>query len=110
MLSRSVLIAIIVLSLQNSLAADYYEKGCQNFIRKKYDIAREMFLKEIELNGSGDAYYFLGEIEKNEGNMEKAEEYYRESLLKNIDKFIYYDLNVMSKKRLATTGCIDEKP
>lgn len=102
-LTRGILCAAGLLIINGSVFANYYEKGCQNYIRKKYDIAREMFLKEVEINGSGNAYYFLGEIEKNKGNLEKAEEYFRESISKNTEnkylKLAYWNLIVLVEQR-----------
>ncbi len=82
--------------------AGYFEEGCKFFTYKKYDLAREMFLKDIEAKDNGNSYYFLGEIEKNENNFEKAVEYYRLSISKNINqkykKLAYWNLIVIEEQ------------
>ena len=65
---------LIFLITGPSAWAGYYEEGCKFFTYKKYDHAREMFLKDIEATDRGNSYYYLGEIEKNEINFEKAAE------------------------------------
>jgi tetratricopeptide (TPR) repeat protein len=73
------------------LFAGYYEQGTRYYVFKKYDKAREMFLKAVEASDDGNSYYFLGEIEKNEGNFEKALEYYRSAVEGRIQRK-YLDL------------------
>lgn len=81
-------IPIIVLALTLSLvlqlygAAGFYEQGRRFYIRKQYDKAKEMFLKAAETGSSGNAYYFLGEIEKTQGNYLEAEKYYKTAITK----------------------------
>jgi tetratricopeptide (TPR) repeat protein len=78
-----ILTAFIVLIFASSpVWAGYYDMGRSYYTYKKYDKAKEMFLKAAEKNDLGDAYYFLGEIEKLEGNYREAEEYYRTAISK----------------------------
>ena len=64
------------------LFAGYYEQGRSLYTHKKYDQAKEMFLKAAESGDLGNAYYFLGEIEKIRGNYHEAEEYYKTAITK----------------------------
>jgi tetratricopeptide (TPR) repeat protein len=64
------------------LFADYYEQGRHYYIRKNYTKAKEMFLKAADPGGSGNAYYFLGEIERLQGNYREAEDYYKTAITK----------------------------
>jgi tetratricopeptide (TPR) repeat protein len=65
-----------------TLYAGYYEEGRRYYIKKNYEKAREMFLKAADPGGSGDAYYFLGEIEKQQKNYLDAEKYYKTAITK----------------------------
>jgi tetratricopeptide (TPR) repeat protein len=62
------------------LYAGFYEQGRSFYAKKNYERAREMFLKAAESGGSGDAYYFLGEIEKIKTNYQQAGEYYKSAI------------------------------
>jgi tetratricopeptide (TPR) repeat protein len=67
---------MIILVSAGPLLAGYYEQGRSFFVYKKYDKAKEMFLKATEKREHGDALYFLGEIEKIQGNFKTAEDYF----------------------------------
>ncbi len=69
---KNIIIISLFLSISSNLYAGYYEEGCKYFSNKKYDKAREMFLKSIEISNDGNSYYFMGEMEKNEGNFDQA--------------------------------------
>lgn len=69
-----------MLFLSTALFAGYYEQGRGFYIKKNYDRAHEMFLKAAESGGPGDAYYFLGEIERIRSNYSEAEKYYRAAI------------------------------
>lgn len=71
----SIAFALAIFSAPGPLFADYYGQGRQYYMRKNYTKAKEMFLKAADPGGSGNAYYFLGEIEKLQGNYKEAEEY-----------------------------------
>lgn len=71
---------VAVICSASSLLAGYYEQGRKLYTRKKYDQAKEMFLKAAETNDLGNAYYFLGEIEKIRNNYHQAEEYYKTAI------------------------------
>ena len=102
-IKKAILIFITGLSLESGLFAGYFEKGCKNYTYKKYDVAKEMFLKDIEIRDNGNAYYFLGEIEKIEGNFQQAKEYYKESITKRISKkylkLAYWNMIVIEEQR-----------
>jgi len=102
-LLRLSLIIMILISFISILFAGYYNEGCKYYISKKYDLAKEMFLKSIEISDYGNAFYFLGEIAKNEGNFDKAEEYFIISTTKKISKkylkLSYWNLIVLKEQK-----------
>ncbi len=67
---------------QQPLAAGFYEQGRKLYIRKQYEKSKEMFQKAAEAGESGNAYYFLGEIEKTQGNYLEAEKNYKIAITK----------------------------
>jgi tetratricopeptide (TPR) repeat protein len=71
---------ILALAVPQIAVAGYFEEGKTYYIYKKYDKAREMFLKRVEQGDHGDSYYFLGEIEKMQGNYAAAEEHFRKAI------------------------------
>ncbi len=75
---------ILMLALCTPLySQSYHSMGRSAYVYKNYDKAREMFLKDIELNDRGDSYYFLGEIEKNEKNYDLAMTYFQGAIERN---------------------------
>ena len=72
-------IILFLILIATSAFAGYHEQGRAFYSYKKYDKAKEAFLKEIEIKKHGDSYYFLGEIEKMRGNFKEAEEYFTEA-------------------------------
>ncbi|RPI97806.1 MAG: hypothetical protein EHM32_00760, partial [Spirochaetales bacterium] len=59
---------LFIMSLAVDVHAGYFEQGSRYYVYRNYARAREMFLKAVEASNDGNAYYFLGEIEKNEKN------------------------------------------
>lgn len=107
-MKRSSFFTIIILVssflfINTVLHGGYYEEGCKYFSSKKYDKAREMFEKSIEISDDGNSYYFMGEMEKNEGNFDKAEEYYRTAVTKRMTgkykKLAYWNLIVFQEQK-----------
>jgi tetratricopeptide (TPR) repeat protein len=100
---RNILIILLFLFISGKLYAGYYDEGCKYFSNKKYEKAREMFLKSIEVSDDGNSYYFMGEMEKNEGNYDKAEEYYKISVTKNMTgkykKLAYWNIIVFEEQK-----------
>ncbi len=99
-----VLIAAMVPSLHASALAGYFESGTAYYVHRNYAKAREMFLKAVEEKKSdGNAYYFLGEIEKNERNYDKAAEYYRAATRGRISqkyhKLAYWNIIVLLEQK-----------
>ena len=97
-------VALFILFISSSaLYAGYHEEGKKYYMRKQYDQAREMFLKSIQATDYGDSYYFLGEIEKNAGNYEPAEKYFRAALLKKTtDKYkknAFWNIIILTQQR-----------
>ncbi len=70
---------------------------------RNYEKAREMFLKDAETRNHGDAYYFLGEIEKKEGDLEKSAEYFSKALdlpmTKKYRKLAYWNIIVLLEEK-----------
>lgn len=99
----SFIILLLCIFINSNALAGYYEDACKNFNFKKYNEARELFLKDIEINDNGNSYYFLGQIEQAEGNLEKAEEYYNLCITKNIikkyKKMAYWDLIILQEQQ-----------
>lgn len=96
-------VAACIFYLGSNLQASYYERGRTYYVYKNYEKAREMFLKEVEAHDNGDAYYFLGEIEKIEGNYGLAQEYYQKAIEKKISKkylrLAYWNLIVLNERQ-----------
>ncbi len=79
---KKILLSLAIVFFYLPLFADYYERGQGYYMYKNYDKAREMFLQAGEKENNGNAYYFLGEIEKLEGRYREAEEYYKLAITK----------------------------
>jgi tetratricopeptide (TPR) repeat protein len=69
----------LLLFAASAAYAGYHEQGRAFYAYKKYDKAKEAFLKDVEIKKHGDSYYFLGEIEKMRGNYKEADEYFTEA-------------------------------
>lgn len=99
----TITVAACIFYLGSNLHASYYERGRTYYVYKNYEKAREMFLKEVEAHDNGDAYYFLGEIEKIEGNYNLAQEYYQKAIEKKISKkylrLAYWNLIVLNERQ-----------
>ncbi|HNV48389.1 MAG TPA: tetratricopeptide repeat protein [Spirochaetota bacterium] len=106
MITRTAFAVIIALILfgfaARPLSASYYSKGCGYYSAKKYDKAREMLQKAVEESpDNGNAYFFLGEVEKLTGNYHRARECYQTALgKKNLNpkyrKLAHWNLSVLS--------------
>lgn len=98
-----VLMVLLVLCAAGEVrGAGYFEQGKTYYVYKKYDKAKEMFLKAVENYEHGDSYYFLGEIEKLQENYKQAMEYYQKAaILKNTTgkykKNAYWNLVVIAE-------------
>lgn len=105
MKTRTIILLIaFTLLTAGQLQARYYEQGRRHYSRKEYDKAREMFLKAAESEGSGNAHYFLGEIEKIRGNYREAEEHFTTAISRpNISRQYlinsYWSALVMAEQR-----------
>ncbi|MBN2403783.1 MAG: tetratricopeptide repeat protein [Spirochaetes bacterium] len=100
---KNIIIILLFLLITDKAYPGYYEDGIKYFSSKNYEKAKEMFLKSTEASDNGNSYYFLGEIEKNEGNFDKAEEYYKLSVNKIIiakyRKLAYWNLIVIEEQK-----------
>ena len=94
---------LLIHLISSNLFANYYDQGCRYYSYKKYDKAKEMFLKHIEIVEDGNSYYFLGEMEKIEGNFDKAQEYYKSAVSKPMigkyKKLAYWNLIVIEEQK-----------
>ncbi|MDA3901232.1 MAG: tetratricopeptide repeat protein [Spirochaetes bacterium] len=95
------LLILLVSSFQ--LTASDYSTGVRLFMRKDPDKAREHFLAAIESDPTnGNAYYYLGEIEKNKRNYPSAIEYYIQALDNRLSnkyqKLTYWNLVILAEQ------------
>ena len=103
-MKKTLLTLIILFLLQEILfSSQYHHIGRNAYVYRNYAKARENFLKDIEISGSGDSYYFLGEIEKNEKNYDLAIQYFAAAVSKNTSrKFLinsYWNLIILYEEK-----------
>ncbi|MBN1532514.1 MAG: tetratricopeptide repeat protein [Spirochaetes bacterium] len=94
---------IISWTLATAAHADYYKDGIRFYVRKNYGKAREYLLKAVEQKEYGNAYYFLGEIERNASNFTDAERYYElavssKSISRGYLKNAYWNLMAFAER------------
>ncbi len=78
---KILIVSLFILIPFAASATQYFNEGMRYYSSKNYTKAREALLKEVVANSSnGTAYYFLGEIEKNEGKFSESENYYRKAV------------------------------
>lgn len=75
-----IVLLVIIICATSIYANNYYEAGCRYYVHKNWQKAKENFLKDIEITGRGDSFYFVGEIEKNNGNLDAASEYFEKAI------------------------------
>lgn len=84
-------------------SSQYHYIGRNAYVYRNYAKARENFLKDIEISGSGDSYYFLGEIEKIEKNYDLSIQYFTAAVSKNTTrKFLinsYWNLIILYEEK-----------
>ncbi len=101
---------LLIMLLTLDAQAGYYEQGSRYYVYRNYVKAREMFQKAVETSNDGNAYYFLGEIEKNEKNFEKAVEYYQLAVKGRINrkyyKLAYWNVIVLTEQTGDYTGMV----
>ncbi len=94
---------LVILLVPMMLMAGYFDSGCRYYMYRNYEKARKMFLKDIDVRDHGDAYYFLGEIEKKEGNLDEAEEYFSKALerpmTRKYKKLAYWNIIVLLEEK-----------
>ncbi len=73
--------ALLVMLAAADLHASYYNQGRSYFVKKQYDKAKEMFLKAGE-TGNGNAYYQIGELEKERRDYDEAMKYFKLAISK----------------------------
>jgi tetratricopeptide (TPR) repeat protein len=93
---------LFIMSLAVDVHAGYFEQGSRYYVYRNYAKAREMFLKAVEVSNDGNAYYFLGEIEKNEKHFDRAVEYYQLAVRGRINrkyyKLAYWNVIVLTEQ------------
>ncbi len=77
-------IAPVIMCASLAVAANYYEAGCRYYVHKNWEKAKENFLKDIESTDRGDSYYFIGEIEKNRGNLDTALDFFEKAIARKM--------------------------
>jgi tetratricopeptide (TPR) repeat protein len=87
-----------------AFAGRNYDIGIRYYSAKNYDKAREALLKEVvEVPSNGNAYYFLGEVEKAAGRFSDSENYYRKAVQTQIQRkylsLAYWNLLVLIEQR-----------
>lgn len=88
--SKAYIITAILIISATPLLAGYYEDGIRSYNKKEYEEAKVQFKKAVEVfPKNGNAYFYLGEIERNLGNFDKAIEYYRLAVENNASKKYY---------------------
>jgi tetratricopeptide (TPR) repeat protein len=95
---------MILIFTVSVFAGRNYDIGARYYTGKNFEKAKESFLKEvIEVPTNGNAYYFLGEIEKSAGNFSDAENYYRKAVNGQIQKkflsLAYWNIIVLIEQR-----------
>ncbi len=84
-------------------SSQYHSMGRSAYVYRNYAKAKEYFLKDVEISGTGDSYYFLGEIEKNERNYDLAIQYFAEAVSRNTSrKYLinsYWNLIILYEER-----------
>ena len=99
-----IILPVIILLTGIPLLAGYYDAGVRFFMHRRYDEAKDQLQKAVEtMPGNGNAYYYLGETERNLGNYEKAIEYYQKAVDNNAShkyyKMAYWNLVVLTEQR-----------
>lgn len=93
---------IFILLINLPLYSGFFENGCKQYSLKNYDAAKDLFLQSAETGGNANAFYFLGEIEKIQGNIEKSQEYFEKAITSNITvkylKLAYWNLIVLKEQ------------
>ncbi|MCL1911490.1 MAG: tetratricopeptide repeat protein [Leptospirales bacterium] len=69
----------IILYAQTAFANNY-ARAVSLYQSKRYEKAKETFLKVIKTHENGNALYYLGEIEKIEGKYKEAKEYFKRAV------------------------------
>lgn len=96
-------VPVLVFGSFTALHASHYGAGVRFFMHKNYEKAQENLLKAVEHDPNGNAYYFLGEIERIKGDYDKATGYYQKAVQGRISqKFLrlaYWNLVIMTEKR-----------
>jgi len=67
---------LFMLFCMQTASANDYERAVAIYHSKRYEKAKEMFLKIIKTQENGNSLYYLGEIEKIEGKYKEAKEYF----------------------------------
>lgn len=103
-MKKTVISLFILILFQGTLySSQYHSMGRSAYVYRNYAKAKEYFLKDVEISGTGDSYYFLGEIEKNERNYDLAIKYFTEAVSRNTSrKYLvnsYWNLIILYEER-----------
>ena len=99
-----ILVPLFVILMIMPLVASYYQSGMRLFMHKRYDEAKVQLEKAVEADPShGNAYYFLGEVERTLGDLDRATVCYQKAVDGTISrkflKMAYWNLIVLTEKR-----------
>lgn len=103
-MKKTAISLLVILLFQGvSFSSQYHSIGRNAYVYRNYAKARENFLKDVEISGNGDSYYFLGEIEKTEKNYDLAIQYFTAAVSGNTSrKFLinsYWNLIILYEER-----------
>jgi len=103
-MKKITLLFAFILTASTLYAGYNYDVGLRQYGAKNFDKARDSFLKEVVDNPSnGNAFYFLGEIDKNAGRFADSENYFRKAISGNVQRkylsLTYWNLIVLIEQR-----------
>jgi tetratricopeptide (TPR) repeat protein len=101
---KKILLTAFILSASAVHAGYNYDVGIRQYGAKNFDKAKDSFLKEVIDNpANGNAFYFLGEIDKNAGRFADAENNFRKAISGNVQRkylsLAYWNLIVLIEQR-----------
>lgn len=112
MKKRLIYSSLLILAISTQImGASKYTLGVNKFMRKDYDEAKGLLQEAVVENSkNGNAYYYLGEIEKNRRNYSEAIAYYLKALDNNVSskyrKLTYWNLIILTEQKNDLRGLV----